>query len=308
MTSEKIDHILADFRSWLEQVEVVEERPATAAETVDLHTLVSQFIALRHEVNLQTRATRSQQEQNSQTLDALQRSLEELRQAQAQAQGQAPGPDPEQAAEARVRPLLKVLLDLTDLMTLAGREVGRVQSSLKANADAVKEKFRAPPVLADLETELTPAVSIPPPPVVVQPSLWQRLFGKPSASAGLPAAQPIAEAPPCRRWEKQREQLLRWFEERSRQAEEALDSSARLVESVLAGYTMSRQRLQRALDDFGLEPIECEGGPFDPETMEVVEAVGQTGLPAGEVIEEVRRGYLWRGRVFRYAQVKVARS
>jgi molecular chaperone GrpE len=42
--------------------------------------------------------------------------------------------------------------------------------------------------------------------------------------------------------------------------------------------------------------------------MEVVEAVSETGRPAGEVIEELRRGYLWRGRVFRYAQVRVARS
>ncbi len=42
--------------------------------------------------------------------------------------------------------------------------------------------------------------------------------------------------------------------------------------------------------------------------MEVVEAVAESGRPAGEVIEEVRRGYLWKGRVFRYAQVRVAKS
>jgi molecular chaperone GrpE (heat shock protein) len=40
--------------------------------------------------------------------------------------------------------------------------------------------------------------------------------------------------------------------------------------------------------------------------MEVVEVVPDGGR-AGQVVEEVRRGYLWRGRVFRYAQVKVAR-
>ncbi|MBI1917737.1 MAG: nucleotide exchange factor GrpE, partial [Planctomycetes bacterium] len=47
---------------------------------------------------------------------------------------------------------------------------------------------------------------------------------------------------------------------------------------------------------------------FDPERMEVLEAVANTGRPPAEVIEEVRRGYLWRGRVFRFAQVRVARS
>lgn len=46
---------------------------------------------------------------------------------------------------------------------------------------------------------------------------------------------------------------------------------------------------------------------FDPERMEVVEVVIDSGKPAGEVIEEVRRGYFWRGRVFRFAQVRVAK-
>jgi molecular chaperone GrpE len=41
--------------------------------------------------------------------------------------------------------------------------------------------------------------------------------------------------------------------------------------------------------------------------MEVVEAVPNTGRPLSEVIEEVRRGYLWNGSIFRYAQVRVAR-
>ena len=46
---------------------------------------------------------------------------------------------------------------------------------------------------------------------------------------------------------------------------------------------------------------------------DAVEALadGAAGLLAGravDVLEEVRRGYLWRGRVFRFAQVRVARS
>ena len=40
----------------------------------------------------------------------------------------------------------------------------------------------------------------------------------------------------------------------------------------------------------------------------VVEAVTNSGHAPGTVIEEVRRGYFWNGRVFRYAQVRVARS
>jgi molecular chaperone GrpE len=71
---------------------------------------------------------------------------------------------------------------------------------------------------------------------------------------------------------------------------------------------MGLQRLERALSQHGLEAIPAAGEPFDPERMEVLEAVDGTGRPPGEVLAEVRRGYLWRGRVFRYAQVRVARS
>src|SRR5262249_42813353 len=78
--------------------------------------------------------------------------------------------------------------------------------------------------------------------------------------------------------------------------------------SLVTGYRMGLQRVERALEQQGLEPILVTGTPFDPERMEVLEAVADTGRPPGEVIEEVRRGYLWRGRVFRFAQVRVARS
>jgi molecular chaperone GrpE len=87
--------------------------------------------------------------------------------------------------------------------------------------------------------------------------------------------------------------------------------AARLVRSsfdgLIAGYTMSLARVDRTLAQFELEPIPVEGQAFDPELMEAVEVAGDTGRPAGEVVEEVRRGYLWRGVVFRFAQVKVAR-
>ena len=40
----------------------------------------------------------------------------------------------------------------------------------------------------------------------------------------------------------------------------------------------------------------------------VVEAVAGSDRPGGEVLDEVRRGYLWKGRIFRFAQVRVAKS
>src|SRR5439155_7165130 len=59
----------------------------------------------------------------------------------------------------------------------------------------------------------------------------------------------------------------------------------RLV-AALSGLEMIIRRVKRALDRYDLEPIAVEGRPFDPETMEVLEAVAENARPPGEVVEE----------------------
>ena len=78
------------------------------------------------------------------------------------------------------------------------------------------------------------------------------------------------------------------------------------VQSILTGYSMSLQRLERALEQYRLDAIPAVGEVFDPELMEALEVVHDSGRSPGEVTEEIRRGYLWHGKVFRYAQVKVS--
>ena len=65
--------------------------------------------------------------------------------------------------------------------------------------------------------------------------------------------------------------------------------------------------VQSMLETAGLEPIPVADRPFDPDLMEVVDTTTGTGDTPGTVVEVVRAGYWWRGKVFRYAQVKVAK-
>jgi molecular chaperone GrpE len=85
------------------------------------------------------------------------------------------------------------------------------------------------------------------------------------------------------------------------------DKLRQLAASAADGYALSLRRVERLLPTLELEPLSCTGEAFDPEQMEVVEVVGDTGQAAGTVIEEVRPGYRWRGKLLRFAQVKVAR-
>ncbi len=245
-----VEEVLADFRAWLEQAATT-PAPSPPTETVDLHTLVAQFVALRQEVNLQTRATRAQQEQNALALEQLGRALEELRRRADEAT-----PD----EDARLRPVLKTLVDAYDALALAAREVQRVRDTIGPLLDRLG---RPEPAAAGSS----------------RPGFWSRWFGAPAARTE-PDRQVAADV----------ERLRPFFD------------------SLVTGYTMSLQRLERGLGDAGLEPIAATGEAFDPERMEVVAVDTESRQAPGTVVAEVRRGYLWRGRVFRYAQVSVARA
>jgi molecular chaperone GrpE (heat shock protein) len=101
--------------------------------------------------------------------------------------------------------------------------------------------------------------------------------------------------------------MLKEVEARHQRVVEAAKLVRSSFDGLIAGYRMSLARVDRAIEQAGLEVIATTGEKFDPELMEAVEVLGDTGRPAGEVIEEVRRGYLRGDVVFRYAQVKVAR-
>jgi hypothetical protein len=81
------------------------------------------MIAVRQEVNLQTKAVRAQQEQNATTIGLLEESLEELRKARSSGQQQ-------QSPDDLLRPLLKTLIDVHDALSLAAREAQRVQETV----------------------------------------------------------------------------------------------------------------------------------------------------------------------------------
>jgi molecular chaperone GrpE len=74
-------------------------------------------------------------------------------------------------------------------------------------------------------------------------------------------------------------------------------------EQVLAGIRGTFHQLMDVLGSEGLEMIQAEGEPFDPTLHEAVGGVAGDDLV---VSQEVRRGYLLKGRVLRPAMVLVA--
>jgi molecular chaperone GrpE len=109
MTAEQIDDILARFRSYLTTIADAPE-PVAPAPAFDLSTLVAQFTALRHDVNLQTKATR-------QAVEAVT--------APATAAPTVP---------SDTVPLLKAIMDIAEQLRTAHLQVEKTIASLQAPA------------------------------------------------------------------------------------------------------------------------------------------------------------------------------
>ena len=240
-----MDAVLADFRTWLTDLASGGRQPpvgeAQKGAEVDLFTLIGQFTALRHEVNMQTKAARTAVEQNAEV-------LKQLTEPQ-------PAEDDEQ-----LRPVVKAVIDIADALTLSLRQMEKFRDSVE-------------PVLDELASGGRQSAVVNP-----SPGFFARLFGaKPIPVPPMPDTGP------------------------------AVEKLRQLAAAAADGYALSLRRVERLLPTLELEPVLCTGDEFDPELMEVVEVVGDSGEDAGTVIEDVRPGYLWRGKLLRFAQVKVAR-
>ena len=97
--------------------------------------------------------------------------------------------------------------------------------------------------------------------------------------------------------------LDRIFTRRWREVEQALG----VVRAMEDGYRMSLDHLDDLLFRFQVQPIDCEGQPFDPRRMNAVDVEETDQAAEGTVICVYRPGYEWNGELYRPAQVRVAR-
>ena len=78
-------------------------------------------------------------------------------------------------------------------------------------------------------------------------------------------------------------------------------------ESLIEGVEMTLKKLRKVLEQEGVTPIESpEGKAFDPTRHNAIAAVEQDDVEDGTVIEEIRKGYMMKGKVIRPTIVKVA--
>jgi molecular chaperone GrpE len=77
-------------------------------------------------------------------------------------------------------------------------------------------------------------------------------------------------------------------------------------EGFLRGFDLIYKQLLDSVAKLGTERIEPTGKPFDPHLHQAVDRVETTEHPDGTIVQVLRPGYLFDGRVLRPAMVRVA--
>ena len=75
---------------------------------------------------------------------------------------------------------------------------------------------------------------------------------------------------------------------------------------LLTGMQLVYDKALQVLGAFGVEPVEAEGKPFDPQVHQAVSMQATDQRPPQTVLAQLQRGYLLKGRVLRPASVVVA--
>lgn len=79
-------------------------------------------------------------------------------------------------------------------------------------------------------------------------------------------------------------------------------------EGLVQGVEITLKELQRTLEKFGLSPIEANGKPFDPLVHHAMTQVERDDVDEKTVVEEFRRGYMFRDKVLRPSLVAVSKK
>jgi len=84
------------------------------------------------------------------------------------------------------------------------------------------------------------------------------------------------------------------------------DDEGKRLQSMLQGVELTRKGLVSTLERYGVEPLNAIGLAFNPDEHDALTMEASAETPANHVVREFARGYRFKDRVLRHAQVVVS--
>ncbi|XOF34426.1 MAG: nucleotide exchange factor GrpE [Candidatus Electrothrix sp. YB6] len=78
------------------------------------------------------------------------------------------------------------------------------------------------------------------------------------------------------------------------------------LEALLSGVELTRKGLHTMLERFDVSPLDSAGKAFNPDEMDALTMEASDEIPVNHVVTEFAKGYVFKDRVLRHAQVVVS--
>ncbi len=86
----------------------------------------------------------------------------------------------------------------------------------------------------------------------------------------------------------------------------AAEDDGKKLQSMVQGLELTRKGLVATLERYGVEPLDAVGLAFNPDEHDALTMEASADIPANHVLREFARGYRFKDRVLRHAQVVVS--
>jgi molecular chaperone GrpE len=86
----------------------------------------------------------------------------------------------------------------------------------------------------------------------------------------------------------------------------AAEDEGKKLQSMMQGLELTRKGLVATLERYGVEPLDAVGLAFNPDEHDALTMEVSADIPANHVLREFARGYRFKDRVLRHAQVVVS--
>jgi len=90
------------------------------------------------------------------------------------------------------------------------------------------------------------------------------------------------------------------------QGSASADDAEKKLQSMLEGVELTRKGLVATLERYGVEPLSAVGLSFNPDEHDALTMEASDEMPANHVLREFAKGYRFKDRVLRHAQVVVS--
>jgi molecular chaperone GrpE len=85
-----------------------------------------------------------------------------------------------------------------------------------------------------------------------------------------------------------------------------VEDSGKQLQSMLEGIELTRKGLVATLERYGVEPLSAIGMTFNPDEHDALTMEASEEIPSNHVLREFAKGYRFKDRVLRHAQVVVS--